>query len=80
MPPRPPGASESQEAEPNYDDFDFAAALASFDREQAAESSIAANLTEEEKVLTGTLVKITDKHAIIDIRSQERRPARPSTR
>ncbi len=55
------------EAEPDYDDSDFAAALASFDREQAAESSIAANLTEEEKVVTGTLVKITDKHAIVDI-------------
>ena len=54
-------------AEPEYDDSDFAAALANFDREQAAESSIAANLTEEEKVVTGTLVKITDKHAIIDI-------------
>ena len=54
-------------SEPDYDDSDFAAALASFDREQAAESSIAANLTEEEKVVTGTLVKITDKHAIVDI-------------
>ncbi len=62
-----PAVDADSEAEPNYDDFDFAAALASFDREQAAESSIAANLTEEEKVVTGTLVKITDKHAIIDI-------------
>ncbi len=60
-------AATDTPAEPEYDDSDFAAALANFDREQAAESSIAANLTEEEKVVTGTLVKITDKHAIIDI-------------
>ncbi len=54
-------------AEPDYDDSDFAAALANFDREQAVESAAAQNLTEEEKVVTGTIVKITDKQAIIDI-------------
>ena len=54
-------------AEPNYDDFDFAAALASFDREQAAESATAHSLTQEEAVVTGTVVKITDKQAVIDI-------------
>lgn len=51
----------------DYDAADFAAALASFDREQAAESAAAANLTQEEVVVTGTVVKITDKHVVVDI-------------
>ena len=51
----------------DYDDSDFAAALASFDREQAAESATAATMTEEEKIVTGKLVKVTDKHGIVDI-------------
>jgi small subunit ribosomal protein S1 len=55
------------EAEPDYDAADFAAALANFDREQAAETAAAANLTTEEVVVTGTVVKITDKHVVIDI-------------
>ena len=54
-------------AEPDYDAADFAAALANFDREQAAETAAAANLTAEEAVVTGTVVKITDKHVVIDI-------------
>ena len=54
-------------AEPDYDAADFAAALANFDREQAAETAAAANLTTEEVVVTGTVVKITDKHVVIDI-------------
>ena len=54
-------------AEPDYDAADFAAALANFDREQAAETAAAQNLTAEEVVVTGTVVKITDKHAVIDI-------------
>ncbi len=53
--------------EETYDDSDFAAALANFDREQAVETAQAQNLTQEEVVVTGTLVKFTDKHAIIDI-------------
>jgi small subunit ribosomal protein S1 len=53
--------------EPDYDAADFAAALANFDREQAAETAAAQNLTAEEVVVTGTVVKITDKHAVIDI-------------
>jgi len=57
------GASE----EPDYDAADFAAALANFDREQAAETAAAANLTTEEVIVTGTVVKITDKHVVIDI-------------
>jgi len=58
-----PGTS----AEPDYDAADFAAALANFDREQAAETAAAQNLTAEESVVTGTVVKITDKHVVIDI-------------
>ena len=54
-------------AEPDYDAADFAAALANFDREQAAETAAAQNLTAEEAVVTGTVVKITDKHVVIDI-------------
>jgi small subunit ribosomal protein S1 len=55
------------DAEPDYDAADFAAALANFDREQAAETAAAQNLTAEEVVVTGTVIKITDKHAVIDI-------------
>ncbi len=51
----------------DYDAADFAAALASFDREQAAESAAAQSLTAEEAVITGTVVKITDKHVVVDI-------------
>ncbi len=51
----------------DYDSADFAAALASFDREQAAEKDAAQSLTAEEAVVTGTVVKVTDKHVVIDI-------------
>jgi small subunit ribosomal protein S1 len=61
-----PGASPSP-SEPDYDAADFAAALANFDREQAAETAAAQNLTVEEVVVTGTVVKITDKHVVVDI-------------
>ncbi len=53
--------------EPEYSDEDFAAALESFDREQAAEKDAAQAMTTEEAVVTGTVVKITDKHVVIDI-------------
>jgi small subunit ribosomal protein S1 len=53
--------------EPDYDAADFAAALANFDREQAAETAAAQNLTTEEVLISGTVVKITDKHAVVDI-------------
>src|SRR5450432_1203932 len=59
-----PGASQS---EPDYDAADFAAALANFDREQAAETAAAQDLTAEEKVVQGVVVKITDKHVVVDI-------------
>src|SRR5258708_3058693 len=53
--------------EPDYDAADFAAALANFDREQAADAAAAQNLTTEEVIVTGTVVKITDKHVVVDI-------------
>ena len=60
-------AADESEDDLNYDAADFAAALANFDREQAAESAAAQNLTTEEVIVTGTVVKITDKHVVIDI-------------
>jgi small subunit ribosomal protein S1 len=60
-------AAPSDPDEVDYDDSDFAAALANFDREQAVETATAHSLTAEEQVVVGTLVKVTDKHAIIDI-------------
>jgi len=62
-----PGAASEATDEPDYDAADFAAALANFDREQAAESAAAQNLTTEEAVVTGTVVKVTDKHVVVDI-------------
>src|ERR1017187_279017 len=62
-----PGSASIPRTEPDYDAADFAAALANFDREQAAETAAAANLTSEEVVVTGTVVKITDKHVVVDI-------------
>src|ERR1039457_207665 len=62
-----PGSASIPRTEPDYDAADFAAALANFDREQAAETAAAANLTAEEVVVTGTVVKITDKHVVVDI-------------
>ncbi len=59
--------NETTSDDVDYDSADFAAALASFDREQAAETAAAQNLTTEEVVVTGTVVKITDKHVVVDI-------------
>ena len=53
--------------EPEYSDEDFAKALENFDREQAAETAAAQSLTTEESIVTGTVVKITDKHVVVDI-------------
>ena len=57
-----PGAGE-----PEYGADDSAAARESFDREQAAEKDAAQSLTSDETVVTGTVVKITDKHMVVDI-------------
>src|SRR6266481_3041023 len=60
-------AADESDDDLNYDAADFAAALANFDREQAAESAAAQNLTAEEVIVTGTVIKITDKHVVVDI-------------
>ena len=60
-------AADESDDDLNYDAADFAAALANFDREQAAESAAAQNLTVEEVIVTGTVVKVTDKHVVVDI-------------
>ncbi|HZY62084.1 MAG TPA: 30S ribosomal protein S1 [Edaphobacter sp.] len=60
-------ADESSDDDLNYDAADFAAALANFDREQAADAAAAQNLTAEEAVVPGTVLKITDKHVVVDI-------------
>ncbi|MGB9414976.1 MAG: S1 RNA-binding domain-containing protein, partial [Acidobacteriaceae bacterium] len=44
---------------------DFAAALESFDREQAAEAAIAQG--DENNIIQGTVVKLTDKHVVVDV-------------
>ena len=57
-------------ASPNdvdYDAADFAAALENFDREQAEDKAAAASAMEEDKVVTGTVVKVTDKYVVVDI-------------
>ncbi|WP_263368014.1 30S ribosomal protein S1 [Edaphobacter bradus] len=62
-----PATATAVHDEPDYDSADFAAALADFDREQAAESAAAQSLSAEEVIVTGTVVKITDKHVVVDI-------------
>ncbi len=51
----------------DYDAADFAAALESFDREQAEDKAAASAAMEEDKVLTGTVIKISDKYVVVDI-------------
>jgi small subunit ribosomal protein S1 len=43
---------------------DFARALESFDREQAAEAAVQ---TYDDNIVTGTVVKLTDKHVVVDV-------------
>ena len=59
--------ASAADAEPEYDAEDFAKALESFDREQAAEKDAAQSMTADEVVVNGTIVKITDKHVVVDI-------------
>lgn len=44
---------------------DFAAALESFDREQAAEA--AAQSFDDATIVQGTVIKLTDKHVVVDV-------------
>jgi small subunit ribosomal protein S1 len=64
---QPAAVATAEIEEPDYDEADFAEALANFDREQAAESAAAQSMTAEEVIVTGTVVKITEKHVVIDI-------------
>jgi small subunit ribosomal protein S1 len=57
-------SSENQE-EPDLSMEDFAAALESFDREQAAEA--AAQAFDDSAIVTGTVIKLTDKHVVVDV-------------
>jgi small subunit ribosomal protein S1 len=63
----PAEAESAHTDEPDYDAADFAAALANFDREQAADAAAAQNMTAEEVIVTGTVIKVTDKHVVVDI-------------
>lgn len=57
----------ADEHDVDYDMADFASALESFDREQAAEKEAAQSAMSDDTITTGTVVKITDKHVVIDI-------------
>ena len=76
--PHTPEASSAQPAEPAHAahpeitedvDFgsmeDFAAALESFDREQAAEA--ASQAFDDTTIVQGTVIKLTDKHVVVDV-------------
>jgi len=59
-------ASELSEEEPDLNSMeDFAAVLESFDREQAAEA--AAQAFDDTHVVSGTVIKLTDKHVVVDV-------------
>src|SRR5215469_18358577 len=64
---QPAAVATETSDEPDYDEASFAEALANFDREQAADAAAAQSLTAEESIITGTVVKITDKHVVVDI-------------
>ena len=66
-PETPTAAIDSTPDDIDYDAADFAAALENFDREQAEDKAAASAAMEEDKVITGTVVKITDKYAVVDI-------------
>ncbi|HET8638106.1 MAG TPA: 30S ribosomal protein S1 [Acidobacteriaceae bacterium] len=57
-------------AESDEGDFgsmeDFAAALESFDREQAA-AEAAAQAVDDTTIVTGTVIKLKDKHVVVDV-------------
>src|SRR5581483_2209066 len=56
---------EEHHEEPDLSMEDFAAALESFDREQAAEA--AAQAFDDSAIVSGTVIKITDKHVVVDV-------------
>jgi small subunit ribosomal protein S1 len=56
---------EAHHEEPDLSMEDFAAALESFDREQAAEA--AAQAFDDSAIVSGTVIKLTDKHVVVDV-------------
>jgi small subunit ribosomal protein S1 len=56
---------EPHHDEPDLSMEDFASALESFDREQAAEA--AAQAFDDSAIVTGTVIKLTDKHVVVDV-------------
>ncbi len=58
-------AIEQHQEEPDLSMEDFAAALESFDREQAAEA--AAQAFDDSAIVSGTVIKLTDKHVVVDV-------------
>src|ERR1700761_7757220 len=58
-------ASEPEEEADLNSMEDFAAVLESFDREQAAEA--AAQAFDDSHVVSGTVIKLTDKHVVVDV-------------
>jgi small subunit ribosomal protein S1 len=58
-------AAPEHHDEPDLSMEDFAAALESFDREQAAEA--AAQAFDDSAIVTGTVIKLTDKHVVVDV-------------
>jgi small subunit ribosomal protein S1 len=64
-PPAEESAPNPQHEEPDLSMEDFAAALESFDREQAAEA--AAQSFDESAIVTGTVIKLTDKHVVVNV-------------
>ncbi len=58
-------AEPEHQEEPDLSMEDFAAALESFDREQAAEA--AAQAFDDSAIVTGTVIKLTDKHVVVDV-------------
>ncbi|MGB6131012.1 MAG: 30S ribosomal protein S1 [Acidobacteriaceae bacterium] len=60
-----PAPVEQHHEEPDLSMEDFAAALESFDREQAAEA--AAQAFDDSAIVSGTVIKITDKHVVVDV-------------
>jgi len=63
--PTPETASAEHHEEPDLSMEDFAAALESFDREQAAEA--AAQAFDDSAIVSGTVIKLTDKHVVVDV-------------
>jgi small subunit ribosomal protein S1 len=62
---RPTGTHASSDETELTGMEDFAAALESFDREQAAEAAAAQSY--DDNVVSGTVIKLTDKHVVVDV-------------